>query len=111
MAGSPSLVIGAGRRRVGELRAEAGQIAGDGLEDRGGRLNGDVGVVGAEPIAQLTEIRHEQRLAAGDDYVPGWKCANTFMDGGDVHLDAFRLPRSVRRVAPAAAEIAPRRAH
>jgi len=91
---------------VGQLGAEAGEVAFHVLEDRAGGFDGEVLAGGPKGAGQFFHVRSDHRFAAGQDDVPGGVFAGLGEDFLDVHAAAFDGPGRVRRVAPGAAEIA-----
>ena len=96
-------------RRIRELGAERDQITVDRFEHRAGRLDRDMATASLELAGKRRDFRRQERLTAGDHDVFCWVLLNFAQDICKAPYRAFRLPRSIGRIAPDAAEIAARR--
>src|SRR4051794_1309972 len=94
------------RRAAGQLGAQAGEVEDDRLEEGRGGFDGDVIAGRTEAQAELLDARHEQRLAAGDDDVPGAVFGDAGEDGLDCHALAGRLPGREGGITPLTTKIA-----
>src|SRR5262249_16196247 len=99
------------RRGVGQLGAEAGQIALHRREGDGSRLDGDVIRGLAQGEAQLADLRGDHRLTAGDDDVARRILGQTRDDVAYGERLPFWWPGGERGITPGTAEGAARGAY
>src|ERR1019366_3499074 len=79
-------------RRIGQLRADAHQVALDRREHRAGRLDRDVSPARAQTAGQYHDFARYHRLAAGHHNVAGGVSVHRRQDALQRPVVAFRMP-------------------
>ncbi len=92
---------------IGQLRRQARQVVRNISEDRRGGFDREVMAMLLERFAEADDVRHDHRLAAGEDDVSGVVRPDLGHDIRDRPLASLGIPARVWRVAPGAAQVAP----